>query len=365
MRLYYAQNREDLLIKSFFPDIKEGFYIDVGANDPVIDSVTKLFYDEGWSGINIDPIKRHYNALSKLRPRDMNLQIGLSDNLGKLSFTEYPEGDGLSTFDDSMQQFYASADHPFPTAKLKKYEVEVQTLARVLERADQEHIHFIKIDVEGYEYRVIKGYDWKGLRPELICIEANHIHDDWRPILAASKYHEVFFDGVNNYYLAEESLHRKDFFNYPDAVFSGNPVYFPAFKEISKEAERPLEELRSVVVDRESQIVTLQEREHNVRFLAKQLYGEVKARVEKRGSVSSVELGLAYKGDKRLESFTDESNVSKVDMLRQIHDLDMQNVVYKKRDTKASLRTAFWRFVGRSMTFSAHMTRDVITLARK
>ena len=86
MRLYYAQNKEDLLIKSFFPDVKKGFYIDVGANDPVVDSVTKLFYDEGWSGINIEPIKKHIIDLDRLRPRDINLNLGLSDKTDGLTF---------------------------------------------------------------------------------------------------------------------------------------------------------------------------------------------------------------------------------------------------------------------------------------
>src|SRR5208282_1615647 len=98
MRIYYAQNKEDLFIKAFFPDIKKGFYIDIGANDPVIDSVTKLFYDEGWRGVNIDPIKRHIKDLEKDRPGDINLQIGVGDKKDNMMFTEYPEGDGLSTF---------------------------------------------------------------------------------------------------------------------------------------------------------------------------------------------------------------------------------------------------------------------------
>ena len=32
-----------------------GFYVDVGAMDPVIDSVTKVYYEHGWHGIDIEP----------------------------------------------------------------------------------------------------------------------------------------------------------------------------------------------------------------------------------------------------------------------------------------------------------------------
>ena len=49
----YAQNFEDVIIMRCFKDVEEGFYIDVGAQDPESDSVTRVFYERGWSGINI------------------------------------------------------------------------------------------------------------------------------------------------------------------------------------------------------------------------------------------------------------------------------------------------------------------------
>jgi hypothetical protein len=41
----YAQNFEDVMLWRALRDIKGGFYIDVGANSPGMDSVTKAFYD--------------------------------------------------------------------------------------------------------------------------------------------------------------------------------------------------------------------------------------------------------------------------------------------------------------------------------
>ena len=51
----YSQNFEDVMLWRALKDVENGFYIDVGANHPAIDSVTKLFYENGWSGINIEP----------------------------------------------------------------------------------------------------------------------------------------------------------------------------------------------------------------------------------------------------------------------------------------------------------------------
>ena len=75
MFISYAQNMEDVLLWRCFKDLENGTYIDVGANDPSEDSVTKAFYDRGWSGINIEPIQRHHDDLTAQRPRDINLRV--------------------------------------------------------------------------------------------------------------------------------------------------------------------------------------------------------------------------------------------------------------------------------------------------
>ena len=51
----YAQNFEDVLLHRVFGGQETGFYVDVGAYHPVDGSVTKAFYDLGWSGINLEP----------------------------------------------------------------------------------------------------------------------------------------------------------------------------------------------------------------------------------------------------------------------------------------------------------------------
>jgi hypothetical protein len=52
----YAQNREDILLWRALRDLSGGFYIDVGAEDPTQNSVTRAFYERGWHGINVEPV---------------------------------------------------------------------------------------------------------------------------------------------------------------------------------------------------------------------------------------------------------------------------------------------------------------------
>src|SRR2546422_7104389 len=72
----YSQNAEDVRLWRVLQDLDDGFYVDVGAGHPNLDSVTQLFYERGWSGINIEP-GPHYADLAENRPRDVNLRVAV------------------------------------------------------------------------------------------------------------------------------------------------------------------------------------------------------------------------------------------------------------------------------------------------
>ena len=79
-----------------------GFYIDVGAHDPLIDSVTKAFYDRGWRGINVEPVPESHRRVSAERTRDINLCVGCSDRRGRATLLQaVGQGTGLSTFSEA------------------------------------------------------------------------------------------------------------------------------------------------------------------------------------------------------------------------------------------------------------------------
>ena len=71
----YAQNSEDVVLWRALRTIANGHYIDVGACDPVEYSVTKAFYDRGWSGINVEPVESYAAKLRKSRPRDTTYEV--------------------------------------------------------------------------------------------------------------------------------------------------------------------------------------------------------------------------------------------------------------------------------------------------
>lgn len=196
----YAQNREDVLLDRLFPGPEPGFYIDVGANDPVQHSVTKHFYDRGWRGINVEPHPACFERLCRERPRDVNLNVGLSDRVATLTFFEARDASGWSTFSTAQaanlrKQGMALREHPIP----------VMTLAALCEEyvEPSRSIDFLKVDAESFEREVLLGADWRRWRPRAVLVEENG-SETWEVILLGADYLLAAIDGVNRYYLRME-----------------------------------------------------------------------------------------------------------------------------------------------------------------
>jgi FkbM family methyltransferase len=233
----YSQNYEDVMLRRALKDVDTGVYIDIGANDPVIDSVTKAFYDVGWRGISVEPVTVWFEKLQQDRQDDINLQLVVGADKGKIDFYEVV-GTGLSTTDESIAKRH-SQEHGF---EIRKYKVPLVTLTTICEKYPHQDIHFLKIDVEGGELAVLKGLDLKKIRPWIILVESTlpnseiENYEEWEYSLTERGYHYVYFDGLNRYYVADEH-------NELDVSFKVPPNYFDYFKRIGElNLERKLDE---------------------------------------------------------------------------------------------------------------------------
>ena len=215
----HAQNREDVLLWRALHDVEDGFYVDVGAQDPSLDSVTRAFYDRGWRGVNIEPATGYFEKLCEERPQDVTLPVALGDRVGWATLYEC-SGTGLSTLVERVATGHRANGFAFVDRR-----VPIRTLATVWDKFVEGEVHFLKIDVEGFEHQVLAGADLARFRPWIILVEATEpltsegAWEDWEPILLGSRYKYMHFDGLNRWYLAEERSNLAVRFEVPPNIF--------------------------------------------------------------------------------------------------------------------------------------------------
>lgn len=257
----YAQNFEDVMLWRALQHVPQGFYIDVGANDPEVDSVTKAFYDRGWHGINIEPVPQWFAKLEQERPRDVNLQMAVGAEVGEMLFYEVPST-GLSTGRGEIAKAH-EVDRGFAV-----YErvVHVDTLTSIYRRAGAMPVHFLKVDVEGFEKQVLEGIDFSVLRPWILVIESTRPltpeqdHQAWEHLLLVAGYVPVYFDGLNRYYLAPEHLDLRSHFAVPPHVFDQFTLSGDASNNYSDRMRKKVCEVEAYAQVAEARVLALEER---------------------------------------------------------------------------------------------------------
>jgi len=267
----YAQNFEDVMLWRALKHVKNGFYVDVGAGDPVNDSVTKWFYEQGWSGINIEPNDEDFEALSKERNRDTNLKLAVGPHQGLAKFF-LNKTKGWSTMNAKTAKAAKALGSPSEII-----EVESMPLRKILENKNPSEIHFMKIDVEGYEKQVLESADFEKYRPWIIVVEFADLKGNYGdpvmafPILKKKDYKPVLFDGLNVYYVAQERSELGAFFKTPASVFDEYTLY-----KYSREMESLRAQFVSSEKDREARLKVIEEQGKRV----VELDGEVRRRLE-------------------------------------------------------------------------------------
>jgi len=168
--LAYSQEGEDLILKRIFEGQKTGFYVDVGAHHPKRFSNTYFFYKKGWKGINLDATPGSMTEFQKIRSRDINLEKAISDKNELLKYYIFNEP-ALNTFSyeeakkkDGLRDFKI----------IKELEIQTSQLSEVLNKylRPTQSIDFLNIDVEGYDFKVLKSLDFSIYQPSVILVES-------------------------------------------------------------------------------------------------------------------------------------------------------------------------------------------------
>ena len=166
----YSQCGEDLIVRFIFSDLRinKPSYIDIGAHHPFQYNNTAHFYEQGSSGINIEPNIFFFNQIEKNRKRDINLNIGVASIPGNRLYYHINHST-LNTFSTDIASGYASEGD----IKIEKSEpIEVRPLSMIFERYfNNKCPDFLSIDVEGNEFEILKSLDFDKFSPKVICAE--------------------------------------------------------------------------------------------------------------------------------------------------------------------------------------------------
>lgn len=190
---------EDIVLRRALGHRSPGRYIDVGAHSPVGSSVTKLLYDEGWRGVNIEPVLHLYHDLVAHRPDDVNVHAGVSDAKGVMRFYDVVDDPQRSTFTPKLADHYREMGMQVQTV-----DVPVVTLDEIFETRVTGGVDFLKVDVEGHEQAVFRGLDLTTHRPHVIVAESTLDATGWIDHVLASGYRAALFDGCNQFFVAAE-----------------------------------------------------------------------------------------------------------------------------------------------------------------
>jgi FkbM family methyltransferase len=193
--------KEPELVWAFFKNRPTGFFMEAGANDPVIGSQTWHLEQKGWRGILVEPQPACAERLRQQRKNSTVVQAACSspDKTGEAPFY-FADASGLCGLEKNVDD---------PNLVYQRSEmVKVTTFDAILESAGNPAVDCVFLDVEGTELDVLKGFDLKKHHPALILIE-DKVHNLQKHFyLMRQGYKLVKRTGVNNWYVPKETPFR-------------------------------------------------------------------------------------------------------------------------------------------------------------
>jgi len=199
----YSQFNDDIFIKKFFQN-KIGTYVDIGCHHPFKLNNTYLLYKKRWAGLNIDLMKINIDLFNIWRPRDKNICAAISSK-NKTSSVYIPNNNILSTEISIVESYANMIKEHFKNSFIKK-KIKVFTFENIIKnhKIKLEKFDFLKIDIEGEDYKVLKNINLKKYNPELICIEDRIEKEENKnkidKYLRSLKYKLIFRSPVNLFY---------------------------------------------------------------------------------------------------------------------------------------------------------------------
>lgn len=162
----YSISNVDLIIDRIFSKIKKGIYVDIGCNHPIKYNNTYLLYKKGWNGINVDSDEKSISEFKRFRRDDHNVNSLVSGSRKKIDYYFYHDRSALNTVDSKLVRQRI-------TKPKKIIKIKTLTLNDILEQSPYKNkkINLLSIDIENHEYEVLKNFNFKKYKIDMIVTE--------------------------------------------------------------------------------------------------------------------------------------------------------------------------------------------------
>lgn len=189
---FYSQIGQDKwVLHTVFPDVTDGFFLDVGSADGTQLSNSKALEERGWSGLCIDPFPRNMHD----RSCQMVEKVVWGESGKRVSFQASGDVGGVT---DTLGKWKGEAQ------AARTVEFTTVTLRDILEAAKAPpFIHFLSLDIEGAELEALKGFPFARYRIGAAVIEHNDEEPKRSEIAALLRRHG---------YRRVHSWHQDDFY---------------------------------------------------------------------------------------------------------------------------------------------------------
>jgi FkbM family methyltransferase len=203
----YSLYDEELIIRDFFQDRRDGFFVDVGCAWPV--DANNTYYLEkhlGWTGIGIDALSDYAEGWRTQRPGSKFFAYLVTDRSDTQEAFFRSPNTGLSSTDPRLARgdLFGEALEP------EEIRVPSITLDDLLQREGVTKVDLLAMDIEGHELTALRGFDIERFRPELVVVEGQRraVHRYFRQHGYELLDRYLPFDRVNRYYAAKQAAHR-------------------------------------------------------------------------------------------------------------------------------------------------------------